>query len=116
MTFKDAVVEFVSELTSARLGPYQISESLRRSMDEVNVSLSELLEDNDYLRVKSSVGAGNWANVAWICVLDQRVTTTTQSGFYVSMLFSRDLANLYVGLGLGVSDLYHCFEQNDHCL
>ena len=104
MTFKDAVVEFVSELTSARLGPYQISESLRRSMDEVNVSLSELLEDNDHLKVKSSVGAGNWANVAWICVLDQRVTTTTQSGFYVSMLFSRDLANLYVGLGLGVTE------------
>ena len=102
--FQGAVSEFVNELTSARSGPYQISGSLRRSMENVNACLSELLEDGSNLLVKSSVGAGNWANVAWICALDKRVTTSTQTGFYVSMLFSKDLSAVYVGLGLGVTE------------
>lgn len=102
--FQNAVSNFVAELSASRLGSYQISESLRRSMDRVNVSLGELLGDDNNLVVKNSVGAGNWANVAWICVMDRRVTTSTQSGFYVSMLFNKDLSNLYVGLGLGVTE------------
>ncbi len=72
-------------------------------MNNVEVTLSRLIGNNPNYTVRSSVGAGNWANVAWIAVLDKQVTQSTQNGYYISMLFNYDLTRLYIGLGLGVT-------------
>ena len=101
--FSAAITNFVLELSSARMGRYGISDPLRSSMNAIENSLSDLLSKPAQYLVKSSVGAGNWANVAWICALDTQVTATTQEGYYVSMLFNNDLTELYIGLGLGVT-------------
>ena len=101
--FRAVITDFVRELSAARTGRYGISTSLRGSMDAVEDRLSALLSNPTKYKVKSSVGAGNWANVAWICALDTQLTNTTQEGYYVSILFNNDLTQMYIGLGLGVT-------------
>ena len=101
--FKDSVKTFVHELKLSRQGRYGISDSLKSSMNDVETSLSNLFGRNSNYLVRSSVGAGNWANVAWIAVLDKSVTQSTQDGYYTSMLFNSDLTRLFIGLGLGVT-------------
>jgi len=58
---------------------------------------------NKELKVKASVGAGNWANVPWISILDTRITTTTQSGIYPVYLFCADGSGFYLSLNQGTT-------------
>ena len=101
--FGSSVTNFASQLIIAREGKFGMSEGLRSSMTAVETCVSKLLNDNNQFKIKTSVGQGNWANVAWISALDTRVTKTTQHGYYISMLFNHDLTKLFIGLGLGVT-------------
>ncbi len=58
---------------------------------------------NEELKIKASVGAGNWANVPWISILDTRITTTTQSGIYPVYLFCADGSGFYLSLNQGTT-------------
>lgn len=53
--------------------------------------------------VKASVGAGNWANVPWLSILDPEVTTTTQDGIYPVYLFKADGTGFYLSLNQGTT-------------
>src|SRR5438132_229246 len=56
------------------------------------------------LRVRFSTGQGNWARVPWIALLDERNTTTTQSGVYCVYLFREDGSGVYLCLAQGVTE------------
>lgn len=58
---------------------------------------------NKEFKVKASVGAGNWANVPWVSILDTRITTTTQSGIYPVYLFCADGSGFYLSLNQGTT-------------
>ncbi|QCG48818.1 MrcB family domain-containing protein [Aeromonas schubertii] len=58
---------------------------------------------NNSLKIKASVGAGNWANVPWISILDPRLTETTQSGIYPVYLFCADGSGFYLSLNQGTT-------------
>lgn len=58
---------------------------------------------NERLEIKASVGAGNWANVPWISILDTRITNTTQSGVYPVYLFCADGSGFYLSLNQGTT-------------
>ncbi|NQZ08450.1 MAG: DUF3578 domain-containing protein [Algicola sp.] len=61
--------------------------------------VAEILADRySHLSIKASPGAGQWANVAWLSMLDKVVTTTTQDGFYPVYLFKADGSGLYLSL------------------
>jgi hypothetical protein len=72
--------------------------------------LTQSLESSDYikafptLRVRFSTGQGNWARVPWIAILDERNTTTTQSGVYCVYLFREDGSGVYLCLAQGVTE------------
>ncbi|MDA8065774.1 MAG: DUF3578 domain-containing protein [Thermaerobacter sp.] len=53
--------------------------------------------------VTGSVGQGVWAWVPWIALLDQRITTSAQSGLYVIFLFAADMSAVHLCLAFGVS-------------
>jgi len=53
--------------------------------------------------VKSSAGAGNWANVPWLSILDPNITTTTQDGVYPVYLFKADGSGVYLSLIQGIT-------------
>jgi hypothetical protein len=56
------------------------------------------------LRVKASIGQGNWATIPWIALLDNRETNTTRRGVYVVYLFREDMSGIYLKLGQGVTE------------
>jgi hypothetical protein len=49
------------------------------------------------------VGQGNFARVPWIALMDDRETTSTQSGTYCVFLFPEDMSGVYLTLNQGVS-------------
>jgi hypothetical protein len=57
------------------------------------------------LRVKGSVGQGNWARVPWIAFLDGRETNSTQHGVYPVFLFREDMTGVYATYNQGVTEL-----------
>ncbi len=69
--------------------------------------------------VKSSPGAGNWADVPWVAILNPQVTKTTQRGIYPVFLFRADGTGIYLSLGFGTTDLrqkYGLAEAKKHAL
>lgn len=61
-------------------------------------------EFDDSWMTKASVGAGNWANVPWLSVLNPKITNTTQDGVYPVFLFCADGSGVYLSLAQGVTD------------
>jgi 5-methylcytosine-specific restriction protein B len=59
---------------------------------------------NAHLRVKFSLGQGNWSRVPWIAVMDDRETTSTQRGVYCVYLFREDCSAVYLTLNQGVTE------------
>lgn len=53
--------------------------------------------------VKASVGAGNWASVPWLSILNPNMTTTTQDGIYPVYLFKADGTGFYLSLSQGTT-------------
>ncbi len=58
--------------------------------------------DNNYL-IKASVGAGNWANIPWLAILNPKITTAIQDGIYPVYLFSTDGLGFYLSLNQGTT-------------
>ena len=56
------------------------------------------------LRIRWSVGAGEWASIPWVSLLDERETTTTQRGVYGTFLFRQDMSGVYLTLNQGVTE------------
>lgn len=65
---------------------------------------SGAVQRHPHVRVSWSVGAGNWARVPWIALMDERETTSTQRGTYVVYLFREDATGVYLTLNQGVTD------------
>lgn len=82
---------------------HPLANKLRNDLKSIIISISS----NQFptLNVKASAGAGNWANVPWLSLLDPKITTTTQSGIYPVYLFRADGSGLYLSLCFGTTDL-----------
>ena len=63
-----------------------------------------LTENNDYI-IKASVGAGQWASIPWLSILDPDITNTTSTGIYPVYLFCEDGSGVYLSLGFGTTAL-----------
>src|SRR5688572_2458938 len=55
------------------------------------------------LKVKASIGMGNWAVVPWVALFDTRDTTSTKKGVYVILLFRADMSGVYVTMNQGIT-------------
>jgi hypothetical protein len=53
--------------------------------------------------VASGPGAGNWASVPWVSILNPLVTATTQDGVYPVYLFCADGSGVYLSLNQGTT-------------
>jgi hypothetical protein len=56
------------------------------------------------MKVKWSVGSGEWAKVPWIALLDERETASTQRGVYGVFLFRQDMSGVYLTFNQGVAE------------
>ena len=66
---------------------------------------TETLQTHPTIKVKWSLGMGNWARVPWIALLDNRETNTTQSGVYGVFLFREDMSGVYITYNQGVTKI-----------
>lgn len=57
------------------------------------------------VKVKGSIGQGNWAFNPWIALLDGRETKTTRTGVYPVLLFREDMTGVYVTVAQGTTEL-----------
>lgn len=81
---------------------HPIANLLRR--DLIQAIETTLSSPTDYL-LKASAGAGNWADVPWLSILNPAITESTQSGIYPVYLFRSDGSGVYLSLGFGTTEL-----------
>jgi len=53
--------------------------------------------------ISGSAGAGNWANVPWLSILNPSITKSTQDGIYPVYLFRADGAGVYLSINQGTT-------------
>lgn len=90
----------VARSSSPFKGPHQV-QSLFKSLQQ-EISELPIIANNPDLQVNYSYGKGNWADVPWIAILDSRLTTTTQDGTYIVLLFAKggEVCSLKIGQGV----------------
>jgi hypothetical protein len=72
---------------------------------DIKGEIDAIVKNSDPLfEVKASVGAGNWANVPWLSILNPKITSTTQDGIYPVYLFNADGSGFYLSLIQGTTN------------
>ena len=72
--------------------------------DLISIVKAQLDPQRKYL-IKASAGAGNWADVPWLSILNPVITESIQSGIYPVYLFRADGSGVYLSLGFGANGL-----------
>ena len=107
--FNDILRNWV-EATHEQFTEHPIAIKLRVDLkSEIEKVLSE--KNINYI-IKASAGAGNWANVPWLSMLDPLKTVTTQEGIYPVYLFRADGTGIYLSLGFGTTKLIEEYGAN----
>jgi hypothetical protein len=75
------------------------------------ISAFPAMESRPQIRLSWSLGAGNWANIPWIALLDERETHSTERDVYVVFLFRQDMSGVYLCLSQGVTDVFKQFGR-----
>ena len=78
--------------------------TLFRNVFPEYLNRSGIVDEKKYL-VKGSVGAGNWASIPWLAILDRSITESAQNGVYIVYLLSKDGKNLYLTLNQGCTEI-----------
>ncbi|HXQ74693.1 MAG TPA: DUF3578 domain-containing protein, partial [Pyrinomonadaceae bacterium] len=99
---KDAFDNVLSNYLRARRKPFGREAALWRVFDELFKQLEAYVNNRLTLRIKWSVGKGDWARVPWIAIADERETKTTRHGVYLVYLFREDLSGVYIALNQGI--------------
>lgn len=63
-----------------------------------------VFKNNSRLKIKASAGAGNWANIPWLSITDERITNSTQNGIYPVFVFRADGSGVYLSLNQGTTE------------
>ena len=101
--YKTAFDNILSNYLRARLKPFGREHTLWKVFEGIAGDFRTYISIRPELKVKWSVGKGNWASVPWIAFLDQRETNSTQYGVYPVYLFREDLSGIYLALNHGIS-------------
>ncbi len=87
--------------TSEPFADHPLAHAIRQELREaISLILSEKYPN--YI-VSGSAGAGNWANVPWLSILNPEITKSTQDGIYPVYLFRADGAGVYLSLNQGTT-------------
>jgi 5-methylcytosine-specific restriction enzyme B len=96
----------LKQYPTARGAPFAGTHPINAVFHSLTQSLqsSNCVKEFPTLHVRFSTGQGNWARVPWIAILDDRKTTTIQSGVYCVFLFREDGSGVYLTLAQGVTE------------
>jgi hypothetical protein len=105
MNIHDCLNKILTEWPVEKKKPFrgnELAEFIRTKFSE-EISL-QAHSVNPSLKIKASAGAGNWASVPWLAILDPRITDSTQHGVYPVFLFRSDGSGVYLSLGQGTTE------------
>ncbi len=105
MSLQQLLQEITSSWVVAKsetFAKHRIHESFLALRNEIDGIVAGLGLENEFL-VKQSRGAGNWADVPWVAILDTKETTSTQNGIYPVLLFRADGSGVYLSLNQGTT-------------
>ena len=92
---RDILKRILTEWPNATQQPFTdhpIAVAIRKELsDKISSIISEIYPS---FLISGSAGAGNWANVPWLSILNPEITKTTQDGIYPVYLFRADGAGL----------------------
>ena len=61
---------------------------------ELKASIVDLCNiDEDKYKVYGSAGTGNWSEIPWLAALDKEISESTRKGYYVGLLFDKEIKN-----------------------
>jgi len=85
-----------------------ITEDLPRLIEEFVAASGR---DPKRYRIYGSVGQLNWtlAYIPWVAVLRRDITTSSERGYYVVLLFSQDMQNCFLSLNQGFTQFREVF-------
>ena len=111
--FAEKLGQFLTVFEEKREKSYAIDDNLRSAMEGVQTWLEHTpaIVSRQNLKVKMSVGNGGWTKTPWIAIMDNRITTSTQSGVYVVFLIAEDLSVTYLTLNQGTTNLINTHGQ-----
>ncbi|MFS2318756.1 MrcB family domain-containing protein [Maricaulis sp. D1M11] len=107
---RDALLKWVSTYPTDpgyRDGSFANAQVGKTVRTELPALLKDLLHQPGRYALKGSIGQSDWADVPWVAVMDQSVTTSIQEGYYLVYLLSRGCDRLYLVLGQGCTRLYN---------
>lgn len=113
-TFALEATSFLEQFRTVRATPFKTQPELWATMGRLKASIDRLasVSRRDALKVDWSLGKGVWASVPWIAVMDERETTSTQTGLYIVFLVSRDLSAIHLCLMQGTTELVNEHKQS----
>ncbi|POR00268.1 hypothetical protein AU468_09770 [Alkalispirochaeta sphaeroplastigenens] len=96
--------EITGQWESAKNQPFTNHPLANKFRNEFVAAVKEIVSEvKPEFKINGSVGAGNWANVPWLSILDPDVTKTTQDGLYPVYLFKSDGSGVYLSLNQGTT-------------
>ena len=102
---KTTIEQILNGWTNATREPFTshpIANTIRQNLkDEIQKIIRN--EYPDFI-VVGSAGAGNWANVPWLTILNPKISTSTQDGIYPGYLFRADGSGVYLSLNQGTTN------------
>lgn len=105
MNIHNSIEKILNDWPEEKQKPFggnQLADFIRK--DFVTAISQVVLPINSSLRLKGSAGAGNWASVPWLAIMDSRITNSTEDGVYPVYLFRGDASGVYLSLGQGTTD------------
>lgn len=93
-----------SEWNTAKLQPFGKNQLAKFIRNDFVASIKGSVEKTktNYI-IKGSAGAGNWASVPWLVILNPLVTVSAEQGFYLVYLFKADGTGVYLSLNQGTT-------------
>lgn len=105
MNLAEKLKEFTSnwvQATTESFSNHWLANFFRNDVKEDIANIVKSFDDS--YQVKASAGAGNWANVPWLSILNPKITTTTQDGIYPVYLFNADGSGFYLSFNQGTTE------------
>lgn len=99
---RETLIKILSEFEVARRSSFKNHPLAKYIRHDVKKIFSDVLEEQskDFI-IDASPGKGNWVNTPWINIMDERVTSSAEDGYYPVYLFSEDQKTIVLELGQG---------------
>ncbi|EQB34802.1 hypothetical protein M948_20695 [Virgibacillus sp. CM-4] len=86
----------------------EMKEIIKDKLPNEIVNLMNL--DTFLYMVEGSYGMGNYTETPWVSIFDRSITKTAQKGFYIVVVFRKDMSGFYVSLNQGTTYLTKRFK------